>query len=287
MNITTTRNNELLPNRGPVSIARDPTRALAEPSRNGMLPSTDVWSARAEMQNLQTGVRFSGLPAPASVSQVPNQCNEPRTAPPAELGNGEGGWDEFLEAIDWEEPPMPDLNNEDNYDEDDFFNTNTATRPPNQRQIPPHRTRSQCVQGPALGIKIASLNMRGRKCTTGPQKGRDKFNLIKKWMRENRITILTLIDTHWDDAYEAALKEKSKSLQIHCSHETTNRGGIAFIIDVSSWKPLETNLTNLIQGRSALLRVRYARDTINIATVYIPNKKDEKIETLNTLRNKL
>ena len=286
MNSTNEENTELLSNRSPDGITTGPTRVLAEPSRNGMLPNSGVWSARVESGNLQTGVRFSGLPAPASVSQTPNQCTDPQNVPSAELDNGEGGWNDILAAMEWEDDPPQETPNQESDEEDNFFNPETRT-PQRRRRTPPHRTNTQRIQGPILGIKIASLNMRGRNCTTGPQKGKDKFNQVRKWMREHKITILTLIDTHWDETFVTDLKTRSKALQFFCSHESTNRGGIAFIVDVSVWKPVEIKFTNLIQGRSALLRARYTNDELNIATVYVPNKKEEKIETLTTLRNKL
>jgi exonuclease III/ribonuclease HI len=250
-----------------------------------------VWRAHGEKRNIQTEVRFAGLPTPAPVSQATAR-EGPRPQPPQseEPIETEGGWEDFLESMENDnyEPDDP-LNSEESDCESLFLEDPKPRKNIQQTQNRPRRQQNQHIKGPTPGIRIASLNMRGRNSTGALENGKqkDKFKLIVDWMKRNKITILALIDTHWDEEYASKRKEESRNLEIYCSHETTNRGGVAFLIDTSQEKPKETTYKTLISGRSALLETKYEHQTLTIASVYVPNKKEEKIETIRYLRQEL
>jgi exonuclease III len=143
------------------------------------------------------------------------------------------------------------------------------------------------AKGPKLGKKIGSLNMRGRTFTTGRAKGKDKTGTILKWMRDKKISVLALIDTHWSDEKEERVKETYRKHHFYCSHESTNRGGIAFVIDERNEKPKDVVFRTITPGRTAEIEIRYEHQTLHVVTAYLPNAKQEKIQALRALRHDL
>jgi len=140
------------------------------------------------------------------------------------------------------------------------------------------------LKGPKPGLKIGSLNARGKTVTTRSGSDRNKIKLIMKWMSKHKIAILALIDTHWDEPIAETIKQTYRNHQILHSNESTNCGGVAFVIDERIAKIGSINFNILIPGRTAELEVTYENQKIHLVTVYVPNEKKEKISVIKRLR---
>ncbi|CAG8619222.1 14509_t:CDS:2, partial [Acaulospora colombiana] len=259
MNYNTTETEaDLLSNRCPAGFTRGGNEVLAEPLIDAVIEA----------------------PGCERIQPQESQANEIYTQ--------DRGWDNILELEDMDilqidlEETIND--NTDESETDSLFEDeqDMQTRQAPQKSLKP---RNSMIKGPIPGIKIGSLNVRGRRTTSVEQRTKDKFQMISKWIKTNEMTITALVDTHWDEEYVKSLKVKHK--QIFCSHETTHRGGIAFIIDTKKWKPKESKFTTLIEGRSGMLDIEYDQQRLKIVAIYVPPDRKEKIEILRALRKKL
>jgi ribonuclease HI/exonuclease III len=248
---------------------------------------TGVRRACTEVRNTRTGVRFPGLPSLAQVTEA-SGCNreQDRRSQADDVQIEDGGWDNSpeLEDIDLQNLDPEDILGEstDESETDSLFEEEHHTRKTHTRNQP--KPRKTMIKGPVPGIKIGSLNVRGKRATTGGG-NKDKLQMIRSWIRNNDITVTALVDTHWDDEYVKDIR--LKNTQLFCSHETTNRGGIAFLIDTSKCKPTSISFKTLIEGRSGMLDIAYERQKLKLVVIYIPPERKEKIETIKSLRRKL
>lgn len=140
--------------------------------------------------------------------------------------------------------------------------TYTATTNERRRVRPSH----------TAGKTIASRNIRGR--TRKDDDGKrydDKPRKLVQWMQQNKIDIMAIQDTHWDNEYAEKVASTLPNHLLFYSHESTTKGGVAFILDTRSEKPKKAELTTLIQGRATCLTVDYEYQTLNIVNVYFPS----------------
>lgn len=120
-------------------------------------------------------------------------------------------------------------------------------------------------------IKIASLNIRGG----GSLGTTDKWQHINQLMRDKRIGILAIQETHLSDEQIGSL-HKQFPQRVHILNsrdpEHPNAKGVAFILNkqLTSWK--EANCQVIIPGRALLLTVPWhGASNLTILAVYAPN----------------
>ncbi len=132
------------------------------------------------------------------------------------------------------------------------------------------------------GIKIASLNMNGRRYTNKKSKLKD----ISKLMRQERIAILAVQETHLtEDLLEKAVSE-NPSLQIISNSNNPAAAGVGFIINCNelNTEVAEVKHVVLIENRASRLCIEWGtNNALDIIVVYAPNEVGPKIEFLQSL----
>ena len=132
------------------------------------------------------------------------------------------------------------------------------------------------------GLKIASLNMRGRQ-----KDGKDKLKMAIDWMRINRISILALQETHLKTDKIDELNEKYRYLKFYGCGSSTSSGGIMFILSENTGKPDDMNYKSFECGRTGMLNLKFGDQSLNAVNVYMPNDRTHQKETLTSLRRAL
>jgi exonuclease III len=251
--------------------------------REGALeePRVDVQSVHSTQRNPRTGEALEGLAPPALESLAPH--NNPLQPVHLEANDTwiAGGGLRLPELEDDDLETYEFLEDDESESLLDYSSDEETTY---RIEKPTGNQQTMMLKGPKPGLKIGSINVRGKTITTGAGNDRNKIKLIIKWMSEHKIAILALIDTHWDESTAETIKQTYRNHQILHSNESTNRGGVAFIIDERIAKPESTNLNILIPGRSAELEAKYENQKIHMITVYVPNEKKEKISVIKKLR---
>ena len=135
-------------------------------------------------------------------------------------------------------------------------------------------------------IKIASLNMRGR--------GRDKWLHINQIMKEKKIGILALQETHLTDIQTENIQNLfCKRLVIHSSIDTnsSNSKGVAIVFNKEITNTKDIHPTVLIPGRAIQITTQWhTNQTLNLLAIYAPNHPTENASfwtEINEKRNQM
>ena len=147
--------------------------------------------------------------------------------------------------------------------------------------VTPHRIRHN-VPKKRPGLKIASLNMRGRQ-----RDSKDKMKMVIDWMHINQISILALQETHTLNEHLEDLNKRFKYIKFYGSGLSTASSGILFLVSDDIGAPTNMEFKNIISGRIGSLKINYGEQTLNIINVYMPNDKNHQKETLTKLRRLL
>ena len=110
--------------------------------------------------------------------------------------------------------------------------------------------------------------------------GIEKWSAIYQTMKENKLAILTLQETHLDNTQLLSLNDCfGKRLTIINSNLTENprsSAGMAFVINHSLVAPKEMIKTELIQGRALAIKFKWHDDKdILLINVYAPNNRND------------
>ncbi|KAI0659859.1 Endonuclease/exonuclease/phosphatase, partial [Cubamyces menziesii] len=124
-------------------------------------------------------------------------------------------------------------------------------------------------------IRLASLNMRGAgpECQGGIG---EKWMRINQILRENRIAVLALQETHLNDTQAAAVNALFGEY-LHVFHSPypqneTGACGVAFVINRRILKNMDCTLDILVPGRAIALTLQWPMEKrVRLANVYAPN----------------
>ncbi len=132
-------------------------------------------------------------------------------------------------------------------------------------------------------IKVASLNMNGahsRSARPDGSSSQDKWMLINQLMRQNRIAILALQETHYTQLQADRVNQIFTGLmQVHVSPDPDSphaARGVAFALNLRIVRGDEVTVRELIPGRAMTLLLTRRRGTkMNVLNVYAPNTMDD------------
>ena len=240
-----------------------------------------VRSAHARSGNPRTGNGLAGLAVPATVCETLENVS-----PEAEDAQVPGGGSDKDETDPFRDLFVGTMDNPNESASEHKSDSDALVSPSDDEPLISHTTRLTNTKNtkPCLrpGIKVASLNMRGR------LKGnKDKLKMVIDWLRLNKIAILAVQETHLMEDSIRELNLKYRNLKFFGSGLSTSSSGILFILADRAGEPQNTYFTELIKGRSGLLSLEYGTQTINIINIYMPNNKLHQKETLIELRQKM
>ncbi|CCA66968.1 related to Pol-like protein-Ciona intestinalis [Serendipita indica DSM 11827] len=153
---------------------------------------------------------------------------------------------------------------------------------------PRHAQEKRLAHGKKLGKTVGSINIRGRTMREDiTQRKHDSMSYITTWMKEQTIDILALLDTHWDDEILEQHRRRYTYLEIFETHMSTNRAGIALLVDKRTETPQKIDFDIIEEGRSAVITIKFNKQTITLAAVYAPTDNRAKSITFEKLRNTL
>ena len=123
------------------------------------------------------------------------------------------------------------------------------------------------------GIKIATLNMRGRK----DNKKKSKWPTLATLMRKQRMLILGLQETHLDEEEAETISKMCPKIEIISNGISKNKEGIAFAINKELANKMTWRHRNLIEGRASRLTIEVEEERgLDIILIYAPNGENEK-----------
>ena len=135
-------------------------------------------------------------------------------------------------------------------------------------------------------IKMATLNIRGGGSTTT----REKWQHVNQIMRDQRIAVLAIQETHLNEINVNQLNNQFHGrLRIWNSQDPVNPNagkGVAIILNkhLTSWK--EATVRNIVPGRALLISLPWQNTSIvNVLAIYAPNSAQENAifwESLNS-----
>ncbi|KAG1840059.1 Endonuclease/exonuclease/phosphatase [Suillus subalutaceus] len=156
--------------------------------------------------------------------------------------------------------------------------------PANQQTI--YTNRKKCTHA---NITLASLNVKGRASPTLGTNMTSKWPIINKTVRDNKIGILCIQETHLSDEHEKQIESLfSRRLLVLNSREPNHPGssaGIAFIINKEKVNINNAKMTVIIPGRAIALTINWHNEkTIRILNIYAPNNHSEHPNFWNTIK---
>ena len=135
-----------------------------------------------------------------------------------------------------------------------------------------------------FGITIATLNIKGR----NRDNRKSKWPMITTMMRENRILILALQETHLDDNETEIIGQMCPKIEIINNGISKNKEGVAFVINKELANNMTWKHTILMEGRVSRLTIRVEEDRgLDIINVYAPNEDSKKIKFFEELKEML
>ncbi|OJT01591.1 Transposon TX1 uncharacterized 149 kDa protein [Trametes pubescens] len=148
------------------------------------------------------------------------------------------------------------------------------------------RTRRRKVKSKAR-ICVASLNIRGYGAEN-KQDGSSKWMSVNQLMRDKKIAVLALQETHLNDERAALINRVfDRSMSVLFSPDPTNSTGakgVAFAINRRVLKDCSPSIRTLIPGRAILLTLPWSEDrSLTILNVYAPNDSAENAAFWNGL----
>ncbi|KZP03154.1 DNase I-like protein, partial [Athelia psychrophila] len=134
------------------------------------------------------------------------------------------------------------------------------------------------------GIKIASLNTRGKSFANG----QSKFRNISTLMQRNRIAIMAIVETKLDQTETEKVNKTHPGIHVETNGKDTNKNGVGFIINkdllgTKTWKH-----TPIIEGKASRLEIQWTEDNgLDIIVSYAPNAPHEKVAYFTELHEKI
>ena len=129
-------------------------------------------------------------------------------------------------------------------------------------------------------IRISSQNVNGAAAPSENMNYREKWQTISHTMHTEKIAILAIQESHLDhDMTEILRNSFEKNLVIlNSTHPDTPRAtaGVSFVINKQLVEPEEIEMTELIPGRAAMLKMKWLKScSATLLNVYAPNERGE------------
>ena len=179
--------------------------------------------------------------------------------------------------------------------------TQAATPPPSQRnhiersvygaplgtyQYPPPQGAAPNInlrpnnQTLKANINIATLNINGFTAPSQNMNGIEKWSAIYQTMKENKIAVLAMQETHLDNDMLQSINECfGKRLTVINSKLPENprsSAGVAFAINRALVAPKELTISELIKGRAMTIKFKWHDDEeILLLNIYAPNNRSD------------
>ncbi len=175
--------------------------------------------------------------------------------------------------------------------------TNRGTRPENtvnSQNAPPNATGNETQIRPETteqremnthtptkrraNICIAMLNMNGAAAPSERMDHIDKWSTVNSMIRNNKIAILALQETHLDQNKLDDVKRCfGRNLDIHNSSNPNNlRGiaGVAIVLNKVLIAPKKIRFSILIEGRTIMIRINWSEtEEVTIVNIYAPTNR--------------
>lgn len=136
----------------------------------------------------------------------------------------------------------------------------------------PHTKNCKAKRG---ALQIATLNMRGG----GSDTTRRKWNEVNQLIRNSKIDILAIQETHLtDEAQEELNILFERQLHIVSSIDTAqpNAKGVAFVLNKRTTRWEEARTTAIIDGRALILEIPWTEhEKLQCVNVYAPNETQQ------------
>jgi exonuclease III len=141
-------------------------------------------------------------------------------------------------------------------------------------------SRKGCAKNTKAAIKLASLNMKGRGETRNlkTDSKKNKWFHVNQMMREQKIGILALQETHMTDELKESVEVTFKRLLILSSSdpESPNSKGVAVVLNRDITNSENVKCVNIMPGRAMLVTIPWhASEVLNILAIYAPNEASE------------
>ncbi|KAJ7601953.1 Endonuclease/exonuclease/phosphatase, partial [Mycena polygramma] len=164
-----------------------------------------------------------------------------------------------------ETEPLPDSNQPNNIPQ------------PNRRARRAQALRSK--KNTKAAIRFASLNMKGYGNPSSQHK-KNKWNHINQVVREKRLGILVVQETHMTEERKAKVEKLfAKRLKIFISSDPDNptgKGGIAVVLNRELTNTSNVKTWEVVPGRAMLAQTNWHRgETVTFLAVYAPNVPEE------------
>jgi ribonuclease HI len=132
-------------------------------------------------------------------------------------------------------------------------------------------------------INIATLNINGATAPSSNMNLIEKWSMINRTIRTEKVAILALQETHLDEERASDIQRCfQKSFDLHYSSDTGNPralAGVAFIINKALIAPEQISVKALIPGRAAVLSIAWSAVTrITILNIYAPVERHKQSE---------
>ncbi|KAH9850139.1 Endonuclease/exonuclease/phosphatase, partial [Lenzites betulinus] len=153
------------------------------------------------------------------------------------------------------------------------------------------RTNRSTRNGTSARLILASLNMNGYTTASGTAAPCNKWMLINQLMRDEKLSILALQETHLTDDRITELRTLfGQYISIwagHVGEDGTRAGGVCFVTNKRRMRDEGCVVEQLIPGRAMLLRVPWVNGrNLEILNVYAPNDAGENAAFWKTLRER-
>ncbi|KAI0339653.1 DNase I-like protein, partial [Trametopsis cervina] len=143
----------------------------------------------------------------------------------------------------------------------------------------PTKKRRRKDKRTAARLNIATLNMKGRG-TIPPDCSNDKWSKINQIMRDEKLAILAVQETHLTqqavDSLHSLFGKRILILHSEPQERPSTSKGVAFVINKERLETKDISLTEVVPGRAALLTCKWHNTVkLRILNIYAPNDRNE------------
>ena len=156
----------------------------------------------------------------------------------------------------------------------------THRYPPTPGEPAPNISLAPKNQTLRANINVATLNINGFAAPTKNMSEIEKWSAIYQMMKEHKLAILAVQETHLDDDMLHSINEcfgkrltviNSKSQEHPCLS-----AGVAFVINRALVAPKELEIMELIEGRALAIKFKWHNDDdILLINIYVPNNRGD------------
>ena len=152
-----------------------------------------------------------------------------------------------------------------------------------------HKPKNQTLKA---NIIIASLNVNGYAAPARNMNGIEKWSTIYQTMKENKIAVLALQETHLDNSLlhsiDNCFGKRLSVINSNLSENPRASAGVAFVINRALVAPKDLESMELIEGRALAIKFKWHNDEeIVLLNIYAPNDRKTHPafwETIDTKR---